>query len=184
MNEARKMKSKEGINPGSCLFITGFMGVGKSYWARQLARALQLSSWDVDACIEKEYKLSIAAIFERGGERLFRSYENKMLRHIVTQVPRPAVIALGGGSLIARENQVFIRSEGPLICMKDPKQFSRGRVDIQGRPLWDDDKLELLYDQRKEGYSMADAVIVTDGRSKEAVVDDMIKVWENHGSRP
>jgi shikimate kinase len=90
---------------------------------------------------------------------------------------------LGGGTLIAPENQLMIRLEGPLICLKHQKQFPNVVVETEGRPLWDETKLELLYEQRKEGYSWAEVMITPGGRAAETVVNEMINVWENHGSR-
>jgi shikimate kinase/3-dehydroquinate synthase len=85
------------------LLLWGFMGSGKSAAGRLLARALGRPFIDLDAEIVAATGLSVAEIFSREGEAGFRALERAALRAAL-RLRTPAVIAPGGGALVANDN--------------------------------------------------------------------------------
>lgn len=99
------------------IFLTGFMGSGKSTLGKNLAAKLSLAFTDLDAFIEEREKRSIAGIFEKNGEVQFRALENKYLTEICS-ITEPAVIALGGGTVCFKNNLELIKNAGLLIYIQ------------------------------------------------------------------
>ena len=59
------------------LFLTGFMGAGKSAVGSRLAAKMGIHFVDLDSVIEREAQRPVAGIFETGGERMFRQLEHE-----------------------------------------------------------------------------------------------------------
>ncbi|MGH9464003.1 MAG: shikimate kinase, partial [Thermoanaerobaculia bacterium] len=77
------------------VFLTGFMGCGKSTVGPELARRLGVPFVDLDEEIAGRVGRSIAAIFEQDGETGFRRRERDAL--LATGESAAAVVATGGG---------------------------------------------------------------------------------------
>lgn len=99
----------------SNIVLTGFMGTGKTFVGRLLARRLGLAFVDCDALIEQRAGRTISEIFEREGEAAFRELERSVIME-VTARPRQ-VIATGGGAIKDARNVRRMRSAGTLICL-------------------------------------------------------------------
>lgn len=54
------------------IYLTGFMGCGKSSTGRRVARALGYTFADTDCLVEETAGKSIARIFAEEGETVFR----------------------------------------------------------------------------------------------------------------
>ena len=80
------------------LILTGMMGVGKSTLGRSIAKELGMKFIDLDKLIERKVSLSIKEIFEKKGEKYFRSIERKIGLKSLRE--KNSVIALGGGAFI------------------------------------------------------------------------------------
>jgi shikimate kinase len=78
------------------VFLTGFMGSGKTTVGRLLSERLELPFIDLDQEIERRAGMTVKEIFQQGGEPLFRRLEHDALAASVA-VKREAVIATGGG---------------------------------------------------------------------------------------
>ena len=50
------------------IYLIGFMGSGKSYWGKRIAKQLGYQFIDLDDYIEKQQNLSIKLIFKIKGE--------------------------------------------------------------------------------------------------------------------
>ncbi len=79
------------------IFLTGFMGSGKSTVAKTLAKNLGWTLIDTDKLIEERTKLSAGETFLKKGESFFRKLEDEILRDVLQK--NKTVIALGGGGL-------------------------------------------------------------------------------------
>ncbi|MEE9562588.1 MAG: shikimate kinase, partial [Thermoanaerobaculia bacterium] len=90
------------------IFVTGFMGVGKSTVGQCLAAALELPFVDLDEEIEGHTGESIAGTFDQRGEAAFRQIEAEVLAAVVRRPP--AVIATGGGTVTREENRVLMNA--------------------------------------------------------------------------
>ena len=66
----------------TCVYLIGFMGVGKTTVAKELSGRLHLPLVDTDEAIVEREGRSIPEIFEREGEKIFREKETRMLRDL------------------------------------------------------------------------------------------------------
>ena len=163
------------------IFLTGFMGCGKSTIGELLASRLQWSFYDLDAQIETGMGKTVREIFTTVGETEFREREKLLLREI-TQKSR-TVISLGGGTLLNRENIEVVKKSGILIWLNAPLGVLRKRLGNEDvRPLLDGvDSLEYLYRNRIAGYENAQLEIDASGNNPGLIVDGIINKMKYEG---
>lgn len=136
------------------IFVTGFMGVGKSTVGRCLAVALGLPFVDLDEEIEGHAGESIAGTFDQRGEVAFRKLESEVLAAVVQRPP--AVIATGGGTVTSEENRVLMASHGVSVWIDLPFASIARRVvgeEQADRPLFESrSQAHALYEARLSAY--------------------------------
>jgi 3-dehydroquinate synthase len=116
------------------LVLVGPMGAGKSTLGRALAARLQRPFVDVDARIEAEAGCSIAALFEAEGETGFRAREARVLSLVLGEPA--AVIATGGGAVLAQANCAAMRAAGIVVYLQVDAATQLARLqDDSTRPL-------------------------------------------------
>lgn len=120
------------------VYLTGFMGSGKSTVGPILANAIGYGFADLDEHIERRAGKTIPELFEQDGEPAFRALEAELLRE-ATERPY-VVVALGGGALVAERSRELARSSGTVIYLHVPadqlvRRLQRGS---SGRPLLTD----------------------------------------------
>ena len=116
------------------IYLTGFMGCGKSTVAPRLAAILGFGCLDVDAEVERRTGSTVSGIFERSGERAFRDLEREVL--FGTSGTRDLVVALGGGTIADAENFAFVRRTGLLVYLRADFGTLFGRLRTkEDRPL-------------------------------------------------
>ena len=93
------------------IFILGYMGSGKSFLGKQLAKSFDYQFVDLDEEIEKKQKASISEIFERKGEVFFRKLERRMLEEVLDS-QTSSIISLGGGTPCYGDNLELIKNAG------------------------------------------------------------------------
>ncbi len=94
------------------MYLTGFMGTGKSTVGPALARRLKRPFVDLDAAVEKAAGRSVAELFAREGEAGFRRRERAALARASRRAG--AVVALGGGTLLDARNRELV-ARGVLV---------------------------------------------------------------------
>ncbi len=102
------------------IYLTGYMGSGKSTLGRKLARHAGLQFVDMDHYIEERNCKSVPVIFAEEGEAEFRKKERKALEELseFTDV----VVATGGGAPCFFDNMDLMNSTGITIFLNiDPK---------------------------------------------------------------
>ncbi|MDR0422835.1 MAG: shikimate kinase [Proteiniphilum sp.] len=117
------------------IFITGYMGAGKTTIGKQLAKSLSLSFVDLDTCIENKYRKSIPTLFAEKGEDEFRKIENRVLREVAQF--ENAVISTGGGTPCFFDNMEMMNRAGVTIYLEtEPEDLVRRlRASRTVRPL-------------------------------------------------
>ena len=115
------------------IYLIGFMGIGKSTIAKQIAKQLKISFLDTDQKIEDQEKKSISNIFKINGEIYFRKLETKLLY----QLNNKQVIACGGGMPLFNNNMEYLIKTGISIYLKASSDFlfSRLNNEKEERPL-------------------------------------------------
>lgn len=99
------------------IYLTGFMGCGKSTLGKKLAGFLNTDFVDLDKYISLVENKSVDEIFETLGETYFRNAESQSLEKISAH-KSPQVIALGGGTICFNNNLNFIKTNGILIYIE------------------------------------------------------------------
>jgi shikimate kinase len=152
------MHSKLVRTPG--IYLTGFMGAGKTTIGLLLAEELGWFFVDLDDEIEAEQKTTISELFEQRGEEEFRRIEHDALRQRIRSVQygKPTVLALGGGTLLQPCNYEVIEENGVSVWLDCSLDLLRRRVaGYSHRPLARDAaRFERLYHERYPVYARAD----------------------------
>lgn len=154
------------------VFLTGFMGSGKTTIGRLLSERLEVPFVDLDTEIERAAGTSIREIFERAGEAHFRRLEQAALAKAAT-VPG-AVIATGGGTPTVEGNLALLAETGVSVWLDPPFSVIAERIGGLGkedRPLFQTEAQALeLYRRRLPVYRRADfRLAVEPGETPEEV---------------
>ncbi|WP_453995019.1 shikimate kinase [Bacillus nitroreducens] len=163
------------------IYLTGFMGAGKTTIGQKLGQALNLPVIDTDHYIEDKVGKKIATIFSEDGEQTFRNYERLYLKEIPAN---DLVITTGGGIVIQEENRNWMKDNGYVIFLYCDigKIFDRVQNDPT-RPLFDVEKKEntiKLYQERMPFYNEAHYKIDTTEKNLDEVVDDILSWLHLH----
>ena len=105
------------------IFLVGFMGCGKTTWAKKLAAKLDCDFMDLDHVLEAKVGMTIPEYFSTHGEAAFRELESDVLKN--TPYPANAVISTGGGLPCFFDNMEWMNSHGKSIYIKlSPKTLA------------------------------------------------------------
>jgi shikimate kinase len=152
------------------IYLTGFMGSGKSTIGPILANTLGWDFVDLDKLIEQKAEKSIKKIFEDQGELWFRQLERNLLKEISGKENQ--IVSLGGGTIADDENLKILKATGKIVYLKvsneslfERLRFKRDRplfLKENGISLSDKEmkeKIENLMKQRYSYYEQADLII-------------------------
>ncbi len=161
--------------------LIGFMGVGKSTLGPLLAKRLGFEFIELDALVLKRSEMeSIPAIFEKGGEGLFRTLETEVVAEFAAK--DRIVIATGGGIVTNPANIEALRKNGIIAHLEASFETVAARLTAQqDRPLFQDmEKAKKLFNSRRTLYkNYADLALSTDGKSPEQLLQDLVDKLRN-----
>ncbi len=128
-----RLNRKEDMNMRA-IYITGYMGAGKTTIGKALSKELGIDVIDTDQKIEEKQGRVIRDIFAKEGERSFRQYESEMLCSLPT---KDVIITTGGGIVERIENREWMKENGTVVYLYcDPYVIAdRSHEDIT-RPLF------------------------------------------------
>ncbi len=160
------------------IVLTGFMGTGKSSVGKRLASALDLDFVDTDKLIEEQEGRSISEIFDCEGELYFRSVEERLIKTITSSM-NGVVLSTGGGVVISSTNRELLARFGTVITLSAGIDEIIRRLDqTETRPIIADTdvrgSLEKVLGERRDLYATAEFSVVTDGKSIDEVVADIL----------
>ena len=117
------------------IFLTGYMGAGKTTLGRALAAEMGIPFIDLDHYIEKRHCKTIAQLFAEKGEEGFREIERRML-HEVGEF-EDVIISTGGGTPCFFDNIEYMNSQGTTVYLDVPVErlFIRLSIARSKRPL-------------------------------------------------
>lgn len=170
------------------IYITGFMGAGKTTVGRHLAARLGRSFIDLDEEIERQAGMTIRDIFARRGEARFRSLEGTALRE--TSRLTDVLVATGGGTVTVAGNMEFIRRSGLSLWLNpsfDTILSRMGGWEKEDRPLFRTDEEALqLYRRRLVAYRKCDLRVDVEPDEKPQQVAGRIEMLlsERKGALP
>ncbi|HEX4047149.1 MAG TPA: shikimate kinase [Elusimicrobiota bacterium] len=156
----------------STVYLTGFMGTGKSVVGKALAKRLGRTFVDLDAVIERKAGCSVAELFSKRGEKEFRRLERAALKK--TAKKEKIVVALGGGALLDKNNWALVEKNGILVKLSCSRRelVRRLRASRLSRPLLSggslDDRVRNLLRERRGAHGKASIAVSTTGRSADS----------------
>jgi len=143
------------------IYLTGFMGSGKTAAGQKLAERLGCPFVDLDSEVEARAGMTVREIFEQLGEPAFRGLEQEALR-ATGELP-DVVVATGGGTPTFDVNARWIGANGVSVWLNPPFAtiVSRiGSLGKQDRPLFRDEVQALaLFRERLPAYRRADLTV-------------------------
>lgn len=169
------------------IFLTGFMGSGKSTVGPILANTIGYAFVDLDHDIEERCQKSVRRIFKEDGEEFFRAREREVLEQLVKR--DALVIALGGGTLSVPAAFNLIKQSGLLVYLKvEPEELFKRLHHKTDRPLLTDaegnrlsdealrERLLHLHNRREPLYAQADIIVLADEKRLGLTVDHLVRL--------
>lgn len=162
------------------LYLTGFMGSGKTTVGKELSKKLGRQLVDMDKLIEDDAEESIKSIFETKGEAYFRDLETKLLKSI--QNMDGVIVSTGGGIVLREENKVSMKASGKVIFLHaSEKHLVKHLKQDKTRPLLQAVDLEkqvtqLLADRESHYLKVADIIIQATDKSIKEIVDEIVTI--------
>jgi shikimate kinase len=162
------------------IFLIGFMGSGKTHWARLLSAKLGLAFFDLDTAIVEQEKRSVADIFSEKGEEYFRYQEKEMLERIAGQQDG-FILSCGGGTPCFFNNIEFMKKSGKVIWLNTSADVLKQRLlrERKTRPLIREvDESDLgryivrKLSERRMYYQQADVMV----NEESITLDELIRL--------
>ncbi len=165
---------------GPRVVLVGPMGAGKTTVGRLLADAWGVPLRDTDQDIERAEGRTVSDIFVDSGEQYFREQEHAAV--VAALETHAGVLALGGGAVLDPRTREAL-ADHLVVFLSVGLSDAVKRVGLgTGRPLLLGNvrsRVKVLLDERTPIYrEVADAVVVTDGRSASEVADEVRTVVE------
>lgn len=163
------------------------MGSGKSHIAKTLSEKSGLKFIDLDKEISDRERLSIPEIFEKKGEIFFRKLEREVLEELFSS-PKNCVLSLGGGTPVYYNNIEIINQNSISVYLRASVNTLYKRLSAQKekRPIIakisDEDLPEFIAKhlfERNPFYSKSQIIIDTDGKTPEAIADEIISLLQD-----
>lgn len=164
------------------IYLTGFMGSGKSSVLKTLKKLSHLPGIEMDAQIEKEEGMSISEIFRVKGEAYFRDLETALLKRIALE--GSCIVSCGGGTAMRQENVEIMKGSGKIVCLTaNPETILKRVQGSSARPLLEGHKnveyITELLEKRAPFYeAAADIVVATDGRSVKDIAGEILALMQ------
>ncbi|MBU1276276.1 MAG: 3-dehydroquinate synthase [Proteobacteria bacterium] len=166
------------------IYLTGFMGAGKSTVGRLLAQALGRRLVSLDQRIVRRLRQPVTEAFARRGEEVFRQVESEELARVAGE--KGLVVDLGGGAAVSEHNRELMHASGGIVHLAAGLDTCRKRLgphEVSTRPLWRDKKaVERLFKARQEAYADCGLRVEVDqldaGQAAQAVAAGLLGVEE------
>lgn len=168
------------------IYLTGFMGSGKTTIGHILANKIGWDFLDLDKLIETETGKKISGIFQEEGEEYFRQLESEYLKKISHY--QQHIVSLGGGTIAFFDNLNILKNSGRIVYLKTSPEKVYARLRFKtDRPVLkmqeeNDDKNKILtriadlMEKREIYYSQADIIFRTDNLPMGKAVDLLAKM--------
>jgi len=168
------------------IFITGFMGSGKTSIGLKLAGKCAARFIDMDDLIERQSGKTITEIFRSQGEAVFREMEKEVLTQVIRSSEN-LVVATGGGTACFFGNMEVMNQNGTTVYIKVSTDmlFERLRNEVQHRPLLATQKnikeyIATSLAERESYYQKAQVIIdVKPGDTDEDVCNNILGAIQN-----
>lgn len=167
------------------IFLTGFMGAGKSTLGLIIANSLGWEFIDIDRFIEKNEGIKVTEIFKLKGEEYFRKKEIEALVFVMSQ--EKVIVSLGGGTISNQQIVDYLKKNGKMIYLQNnlDNLYKRLRYKtdrplfqtIDGIPMTEQEarlKIKNMLDEREKFYLQADIIYNISNSSVGITADKLI----------
>ena len=154
------------------LVLAGFMGVGKSTVARELAAHVDCSYCDLDNWISDHSGMSPSDYILKRGEIAFRRLELSSLEAVLMNPP--PIIALGGGTLHINGCKELLEA-CCVIVLECRFDVIMDRIQNSNRPLAK--HAEILYEQRSKDYLLYSNRINVTELTVDGIIKKILMLW-------
>ena len=165
------------------LVLLGMMGSGKSTIGLLLSKRLNTNFFDIDKIIEREHNMKINEIFEKKGEKFFRSLEEKITLNVLKS--KNSIISLGGGSWlnekIRKETNInnnvsfWLNWDTSIILERIKKNNKRPLI----KNLNDSEIVKLIL-KRSKIYAKANYEIDCNRLTKDKIIKKILNIYERY----
>ena len=164
------------------IFLTGYIGAGKTTLGKAFARKLNLPFVDLDWYMEERFHKTVGELFVERGEAGFRELEKNMLHEVGAF--EDVVISTGGGAPCFFDNMDFMNRNGKTVFLNVHPDvlFRRLRVAKQQRPILqgkqDDELKEFIIralEKRTPFYSQAQYVFNADELEDRSQIEKSVE---------
>ena len=164
------------------IFLTGYVGAGKTTLGKAFARKLNLPFVDLDWYMEERFHKTVGELFVERGEAGFRELEKNMLHEVGAF--EDVVISTGGGAPCFFDNMDFMNRNGKTVFLNVHPDvlFRRLRVAKQQRPILqgkqDDELKEFIIralEKRTPFYSQAQYVFNADELEDRSQIEKSVE---------
>ena len=154
------------------IILIGMPGCGKTTIGKLLAESTGKAFVDSDERIVALAGKSIPEIFADDGEAVFRDWETTALAQLSKQ--SGLVIATGGGCVTRECNYGLLHQNGRIFWL----QRDLNLLPVDGRPLSQANKLEVLYKIRKPMYEAFADHTVSNRNDPDSTVRQILRILE------
>ena len=165
------------------LVLLGMMGSGKSTIGLSLSKRLNTNFFDIDKIIEREQNMKVNEIFEKKGEKFFRSLEEKITLSVLKS--KNSIISLGGGSWlnekIRKETNInnnvsfWLNWDTSIILERIKKNNKRPLI----KNLNDSEIVRLIL-KRSKIYAKANYKIDCNRLTKDKIIKKILNIYERN----
>ena len=165
------------------LVLLGMMGSGKSTIGLSLSKKLNTNFFDIDKIIEREQNMKVNEIFEKKGEKFFRSLEEKITLSVLKS--KNSIISLGGGSWlnekIRKETNInnnvsfWLNWDTSIILERIKKNNKRPLI----KNLNDSEIVKLIL-KRSKIYAKANYKIDCNRLTKDKIIKKILNIYERN----
>ena len=165
------------------LVLLGMMGSGKSTIGLSLSKRLNTNFFDIDKIIEREENMKVNEIFEKKGEKFFRSLEEKITLSVLKS--KNSIISLGGGSWlnekIRKETNInnnvsfWLNWDTSVILERIKKNNKRPLI----KNLNDSEIVKLIL-KRSKIYAKANYEIDCNRLTKDKIIKKILNIYERN----
>ena len=165
------------------LVLLGMMGSGKSTIGLSLSKRLNTNFFDIDKIIEREQNMKVNEIFEKKGEKFFRSLEEKITLSVLKS--KNSIISLGGGSWlnekIRKETNInnnvsfWLNWDTSVILERIKKNNKRPLI----KNLNDSEIVKLIL-KRSKIYAKANYEIDCNRLTKDKIIKKILNIYERN----
>jgi shikimate kinase len=171
------------------IFLSGYMGSGKSLISQHLSEKSQIPLVDLDDQISLIESQSISEIFESKGEIHFRKLESRILEDVLNQ-PASLIVSLGGGTPCYGINMELIKSfpNAKTVYLKASVGFLTERLFLEkdSRPLIShltskddlEDFIRKHLFERGYYYNQSDIIVDVEDKDPGAIATEILEKLE------